>query len=419
MSATIKYRGSPIATIANGQSVVLECKGIKMEEDLEVSCVGGVDNFDVGYRDGYSKCEADMQDDLQANRDAGYTEGFNEAVQITNDATATAEHIHSGFTAYVAGEKVVGEAKTYEQGWDKANEEFETAVNELNTEFENALYGEARGNDVVTNLEQLYTDLGAIKTKIVEKGVEVADGTPTSEYAGKVDEVYQTAYASGEQTGHASGVEEGYANGYSQCTTDMQDDLEAKYVEGHEAGYNDGKTDGEATGYTNGYNQCTEDMQDDLQAKYDEGYADCETDMQDDLWAKYEEGYGEGASITVAPLIAQSVCPPDAHHSEFFGDEVRYDGQTLDQKGDFLIYSVVDYEYTDPSSPPFAITVNNYHPSLYLHCYIYCVEHIVGTEFCDTLIIAPNATDSVEFEGLGSSASWQFTIYWRFSIDGN
>jgi hypothetical protein len=41
------------------------------------------------------------------------------------------------------------------------------------------------------NANQANSDFVAIKNKIVEKGVEVADGTRTAEYAGKVDEVYE------------------------------------------------------------------------------------------------------------------------------------------------------------------------------------------------------------------------------------
>ena len=41
------------------------------------------------------------------------------------------------------------------------------------------------------NINQVNSDLNAIKAKIVEKGVEVADGTKTEEYAAKVNEVYE------------------------------------------------------------------------------------------------------------------------------------------------------------------------------------------------------------------------------------
>jgi hypothetical protein len=41
------------------------------------------------------------------------------------------------------------------------------------------------------NANQANSDFVAIKGKIVEKGVEVADGTRTAEYARKVDEVYE------------------------------------------------------------------------------------------------------------------------------------------------------------------------------------------------------------------------------------
>ena len=41
------------------------------------------------------------------------------------------------------------------------------------------------------NIRQVNSDFQAIKAKIVEKGVEVADGTKTCEYASKVDAVYE------------------------------------------------------------------------------------------------------------------------------------------------------------------------------------------------------------------------------------
>lgn len=41
------------------------------------------------------------------------------------------------------------------------------------------------------NVKQANSDFQAIKGKIVEKGVEVADGTRTAEYASKVDDVYE------------------------------------------------------------------------------------------------------------------------------------------------------------------------------------------------------------------------------------
>lgn len=52
------------------------------------------------------------------------------------------------------------------------------------------------------NIDQVNSDFVAIKNKIVECGVEVGDNTPTSEYALKVDEVYDK--------GHADGVKSEY-----------------------------------------------------------------------------------------------------------------------------------------------------------------------------------------------------------------
>ena len=41
------------------------------------------------------------------------------------------------------------------------------------------------------NISQANADFQAIKNKIIERGVEVVDGTPTSNYSAKVDEVYE------------------------------------------------------------------------------------------------------------------------------------------------------------------------------------------------------------------------------------
>ena len=46
------------------------------------------------------------------------------------------------------------------------------------------------------NVKQVNADFQAIKNKIVEKGVEVADGTKTSEYADKVGAVYEAGVKS-------------------------------------------------------------------------------------------------------------------------------------------------------------------------------------------------------------------------------
>ena len=54
-----------------------------------------------------------------------------------------------------------------------------------------------------TNINQAVSDFRSIKNKLIEYGVEVADGTPTSEYANKIDDVYN---AGGQTTDNSDEV---------------------------------------------------------------------------------------------------------------------------------------------------------------------------------------------------------------------
>jgi hypothetical protein len=63
------------------------------------------------------------------------------------------------------------------------------------------------------NVNQVNSDFQGIKTAIVDSGVEVADGTPTSELADKVNEVYNAGYEKGKLEG--GNTEEAYDNGYT------------------------------------------------------------------------------------------------------------------------------------------------------------------------------------------------------------
>ena len=45
--------------------------------------------------------------------------------------------------------------------------------------------------DLKTNVRQANADFQAVKNKIIENGVEVSEGTPTADYASKVDEVFE------------------------------------------------------------------------------------------------------------------------------------------------------------------------------------------------------------------------------------
>ena len=60
------------------------------------------------------------------------------------------------------------------------------------------------------NIAQAISDFNDIKSKIIENGVEVPEGTKTSEYAGKIDEVYEKATSEG----YNIGKEEGYIEGH-------------------------------------------------------------------------------------------------------------------------------------------------------------------------------------------------------------
>ena len=44
-------------------------------------------------------------------------------------------------------------------------------------------------NTINENVEQAILDFGTIKQAIIDKGVEVPDGTPTSQYATKIGEI--------------------------------------------------------------------------------------------------------------------------------------------------------------------------------------------------------------------------------------
>lgn len=85
----------------------------------------------------------------------------------------------------------------YNSGHSEGKTEAYAEVEPINAQLENTLYGEdidVAGTVVDAlgqNVNQANSDFVAIKGKIVEKGVSVADGTRTAEYADKVDEVYE------------------------------------------------------------------------------------------------------------------------------------------------------------------------------------------------------------------------------------
>ena len=64
--------------------------------------------------------------------------------------------------------------------------------------------------NIITNINQACADLTNIKTAITDAGVTVASGTPSSEYASKIGEVYDSGYIEGFDIGEALGKEEEY-----------------------------------------------------------------------------------------------------------------------------------------------------------------------------------------------------------------
>jgi hypothetical protein len=80
--------------------------------------------------------------------------------------------------------------KALEAAYANGKTNAESEIESLNDELEQALYGTDVDKTLDKNVEQTKSDFQAIKDKIVEHGVEVADGTKTAEYASKVDDVF-------------------------------------------------------------------------------------------------------------------------------------------------------------------------------------------------------------------------------------
>lgn len=51
-----------------------------------------------------------------------------------------------------------------------------------------------------TNINQVNADFQAIKTSLINNGVEIAEGTRTADYADKIDEVFENGLANGKQS---------------------------------------------------------------------------------------------------------------------------------------------------------------------------------------------------------------------------
>lgn len=66
------------------------------------------------------------------------------------------------------------------------------------------------------NIAQTISDFNDIKSKIIENGVEVPEGTKTSEYANKIDEVSEKATSEGYNNGYTTGKEDGIQSEYDR-----------------------------------------------------------------------------------------------------------------------------------------------------------------------------------------------------------
>lgn len=79
--------------------------------------------------------------------------------------------------------------------------------------------------NIITNVNQACADLANIKRAIVNNGVAIPSGTPSSEYARKIDKVYEVGFQDGSQGGDSGGSmdefwnavqENGYRTDYSR-----------------------------------------------------------------------------------------------------------------------------------------------------------------------------------------------------------
>lgn len=82
--------------------------------------------------------------------------------------------------------------KAFEAAYANGKTNAESEIESLNDELEQTLYGTDADKTLDENVEQTKSDFQAIKDKIVDHGVEMADGTKTAEYASKVDDVFES-----------------------------------------------------------------------------------------------------------------------------------------------------------------------------------------------------------------------------------
>ena len=120
------------------------------------------------------------------------------------------------------------------------------------------------------NVAQAINDFGGIKTAIQQAGVEVPQGTTTSEYQYLVGEVESRArtvgqeegYADGYRSGYDEGEEDGWLDGYTEGT---DDGYAAGFHEGGQEGYNSGLAEGIEQGIEEGKQTQYDEFWDNLQ----------------------------------------------------------------------------------------------------------------------------------------------------------
>ena len=80
------------------------------------------------------------------------------------------------------------------------------------------------------NIAQTISDFNDIKSKIIENGIEVPDGTKTSEYAGKIDDVYDEGFDWGKKEGYGEGFDAGLNQGYEDGQQSIIDSAKVMHI---------------------------------------------------------------------------------------------------------------------------------------------------------------------------------------------